>query len=989
MRDLEFFERLFSAGRYDDPAKIEVLLDVMFGDAGAYFDQFSKSCEFEIDPGRSLEDLLRSGETGLLTHLLGSMEREPAQVQRALRTVLGLAETYARNTWKLYPESEYFERAFAVTGDLLKIFPGVMSLRRNYADFHLRKGDLDEHRRQEKIGMQYCADFDQRDYHETFGRIGPLSHGEFITCACDDLEIFCHIVDLVLFAGYFNDADVVASHRRLEQTRLESEQLQARSARPYSRITDRLASEAEAVRSERCMAISDRDGLNGRLSPHRRIEIIDFIRKEYLQNLANIQGLHEQLPKLFSHMDPRLDALVFREGVELGLRPAAETVGIIESLSLNLSSMYERTDRKRRHRIIRRFPTLQGMSVAASQLSRDHQHLGKDEVRLVLDGVHSGWDPEDIGFGLQFYRSNRGVEGPVDSVTTFLSTVEKYRAERTILHGLEALGDNVDLYLSYFEPRRLDYILGLKDKGHSTRDKVHLVLAQNRVKQLLGLKEYCRMISSLLGKDRADQDFFSRLCADGEISSESLGSIRRFVSDFNIEDIPVHEHEIPIDSTNPVYRIDIQLGNAGTLTTLAKFYDMRHMGTDDDSFESERAITKFFEYELEKEFGVSTAHSLTHDSSSIGVQAKDGMRYRVNMWHFFDGECLYNRLNGWQGNRTKPMLATEKRECLIQGIDQLALIHSRGLSIGHTPTTRAIVLEDVVANNPDYFTGRAGSTFIGQFERHLGIEVDASVRNGIRNNYGRVNEALSVEAATDPGYYKDASPRNDMIVAGRLIPVDFESRRRLGCVVDLVSKLECGKDYETDEALDHGPEYLTEVEKQNLIDRYLLKKAQLRLKYDIECLGYAVHPASGEIIPVDQQDEYLACLRLLLEKIDITTPDLYHGDPCYSMFVSDERRRTLSHMYRSYARLHRHLEYIGYSARDIDKSLQDHDRARIEINKRCLSYHYHAAMAGLEAALELDPCPQTAELKKFLTAFGDKYCNDAVIRNVIDGRLAA
>ncbi len=323
------------------------------------------------------------------------------------------------------------------------------------------------------------------------------------------------------------------------------------------------------------------------------------------------------------------------------------------------------------------------------------------------------------------------------------------------------------------------------------------------------------------------------------------------------------------------------------------------------------------------EKGIKTALPLNDEP--IPLKTTKGKTVYMNRFERVNGECLYDILNKGIGEE-------EKRDIFIDSLDILAKVHYHGLKIEG--------LTNPIEENKKYFTedrivgvlvdklkDKLGSGDEGIFDRLTEIFTSA---------YEGVNDLLVQLSREESAYYRDGAPRNQMITKdNKIILIDFESNRKLWRGFDLISLLECGMDYTEDSMIeDERRDYLTETQKRNLVDRYLLV---------------------AELLNTEGNDTKREQIDQLLKKECIDSPDIYSDNQVFQQYISQESRDDFQDLIWGVAKMHRHLEYMGYSARDIRKSIDNDDQERIDINRRCLRFHYETAYEGYQKLSTIRP----------------------------------
>jgi len=288
-------------------------------------------------------------------------------------------------------------------------------------------------------------------------------------------------------------------------------------------------------------------------------------------------------------------------------------------------------------------------------------------------------------------------------------------------------------------------------------------------------------------------------------------------------------------------------------------------------------------------------------------------------------------LNGWLGNKRIIMSEEEKHSYFKKAIDQLALIHYYGMRIKG--------LKRPYENDKNYFTNRIVKIMFGKLENEIGIKIEEGFIHEFINHYQAINDALVELSKIFPGYYKDAAPRNDIITSnGEIIPVDFESSRILYRGLDIISKLEAGWDFpEDDIATVYLGDLVNENEFQNLVLRYILRYESVKLSEEYK-------HRRGKTRNV--LEEKIKSLDEILKNRDLDEYGSYEKAANEARVLPDNYILFLDTV-RSLARIQRHFEYTGYSARDIREAIRRKDKFGIDVNIRAVNYHLEKALGGL------------------------------------------
>ncbi|HII71916.1 TPA: phosphotransferase [Candidatus Woesearchaeota archaeon] len=141
----------------------------------------------------------------------------------------------------------------------------------------------------------------------------------------------------------------------------------------------------------------------------------------------------------------------------------------------------------------------------------------------------------------------------------------------------------------------------------------------------------------------------------------------------------------------------------------------------------------------------------------------------------------------------------------------------------------------------EHFTQRVKDILFTYANEETGLAIDGNSRDRIVRGHAAVNDHL---LQLEMEYYKDHNPRNVVLDdLDNLIAIDFETLKVAPCQIDLVSLLEFGSDYITeDERRDVIEEYLKVKEKLSgrEIDReeFMLGYRYAQVQRHIELIGY-------------------------------------------------------------------------------------------------------------------------------------------------------
>jgi hypothetical protein len=171
---------------------------------------------------------------------------------------------------------------------------------------------------------------------------------------------------------------------------------------------------------------------------------------------------------------------------------------------------------------------------------------------------------------------------------------------------------------------------------------------------------------------------------------------------------------------------------------------------------------------------------------------------------------------------------SEKMRLMRQAAVLLARIHIFGTKLherGPPPdsTVAELHIDDIVGREKDHFTRKIEDTLFSYYKADPQAEISEEAQDKVLSAHAAINARLT-QAPRD--FYKDHNPRNVVVdELGDITAIDFESSKLLPCQIDLVSLLEFGQ------------RYVTEQQKQALIDTYIKEKERL-LRTSIDKQGF-------------------------------------------------------------------------------------------------------------------------------------------------------
>jgi hypothetical protein len=174
--------------------------------------------------------------------------------------------------------------------------------------------------------------------------------------------------------------------------------------------------------------------------------------------------------------------------------------------------------------------------------------------------------------------------------------------------------------------------------------------------------------------------------------------------------------------------------------------------------------------------------------------------------------------------RMRDVSDSEKMRLLRTAAVMLARIHVFGTNLykrGLPPdsTVTELHINDVVGQDKDYFTGKIDDTLFRYYAEEPETTISQRLQDKVLSSHAVINARL---AGASRDFYKDHNPRNIVVdPLDDITAIDFESSKMLPCQIDLVSLLE------------FGSMYVTEKQKQAVIDAYINEKERL-LETDID-----------------------------------------------------------------------------------------------------------------------------------------------------------
>lgn len=155
------------------------------------------------------------------------------------------------------------------------------------------------------------------------------------------------------------------------------------------------------------------------------------------------------------------------------------------------------------------------------------------------------------------------------------------------------------------------------------------------------------------------------------------------------------------------------------------------------------------------------------------------------------------------------MPARKRRKILAQAAIILADIHSIGSAGLHSDRLAA---DGVFANTPAFYLQRSGTECIAAIKNDKRIILHPRTPQRITSALAQLTHSL---CEVPHHFYKDHSPTNIIVSdLDELVCIDFETRKELACMIDLVTLLEFGRAYtDTDDQLSIVTAYFSERKK--------------------------------------------------------------------------------------------------------------------------------------------------------------------------------
>jgi hypothetical protein len=828
-------------------------------------------------------------------------ETRLALIWQVLKPITTLLENYGLTLMDRMPKQR-LESEVTMLAELARIFPGILPI--SQAASHLNSGDL----RLMNLLWLTWPNYDLYGPEEPrIGRAYDNSWMRYLELLSRTINKVERPETAILFTNLFYRTGVVA----LEDYFISKlAAIQDEDAPPsFRRLGELISAEIGAYREKVLENLKAAQHPNALVHVARATQVYEARLKDAIKAIGNIpkyqKGADEGLVSLLLEGNPELDPIDFN------LMLIRSACGNIANLSRKGKFNGDTVS------------LLQGINRLGRRASflyyADFFRWEGDTLRVVQQAINEGAAEDDIFKRAGEINLSKARKQPYTVLPPESRALKSNRSWREIANLVPPSG-KADIEFIAEHPKLRALLTQMSEESGESLPELSLrATSEHALEHMLGSEEYNKLLSDLVGRITDDEfahdlGWFKEgtrppIMLEGAIPLSEGGYI-------------VHDHFVGPHASKPCFIVHIQL-EAPRRIDLSVFIKL-YPSDDQEALQQEFRNSNSFG------FHVNTTKKLDHTIFPVGlsnelITTKDGKSYRAFMVPAFEGECAYRRLNGWNGEHREVFSPEQKRAYFCEAMDILGEIHYFG---SHMTRFRQV--------EPAYFSQRVQQIFFGKLSEEIGIRASPTEENAFLEQYRAVEDFLNNLSSEFGSYYKDSSPRNDMITPKGVFPVDYEHNRKVFRGIDLVSMLETGWEYPTDETLlSERREYLSPVEKENLIDRYLVKSATSELLREL----------AG---PEDQsaaRDANEAFIRILKAgQARINEPRVYASHPEFSRFVSPEDREKAHRDYWGVARLQRHLEYAGYCARDIRGSHDRGDEKATQVNARRLVYHAEEAL---------------------------------------------
>ncbi len=841
------------------------------------------------------------------------------------------------------------EENLDIAKDILKIFPGLFPLS-TFRDLAYDKTGSHKST-QFKISRRKLLDLKETDKLKIHsppiaGRMHHYSRDYYLQFVQSSLEVIQMPEIAALFAANFYDAMVFSG---LEEFQITSETIIANQQTPLFKII--------------------RDFLKRGIQNYKLVKMDGFQQSICSRNVTNVnlQGIGiafyhllregkaalTKFPDWISGRDEVILTQLLEGNPVLEIRGEKVLYSLLETLYDIALELSDSRDLEFASRLLNGIPTVYGRYIFLDTINNTSQSDEEKinlQKRIITEGNPLRVKQEvENAVKNKLYKPKRFIPRYPEFITPY--DINKHKR---MLAGKIPLSEGVDP-TPLFRTEELYSTASYQEyRGISFEEIRRDIVQQHALEHLLGTDSFrglLKAISSSLTKNIGTADhniktgFWGSKYAPDEVA-EIAG---------NLESHIIQDHAVAVHSTKPTFLVQaIQPRTDHSLTFFIKLFPEENSSAAVQEFLNSYGFTNLLRdpkgAQLPKPFSIS----------DHGITARDGKEYLAVVWPAINGECAYRRLNGWLGEERKVWSQADKREYFMKAVDQLVRIHFQGL--------KKEGMENIAGN---YFSKRVREICFGKFKGELLINIEEADQQAILDHYHRIEAVLNSLSITLGGYYKDASPRNDIITPKGVVPIDFEHKRIVFRSIDLVSMMETGWEFPEDEIV-HSPEkdYLTPIEKANLIDRYVLLSARLNPQY---------HSPAGVMEAIKRRP----VIDEILKQRDISRPEVYAGHPRFKELVDSNFHDQLIWGFFGVARLQRHLEYAGYAARDVKRAIDHRDERQMQVEIRRVAYH---AQEAANAARFMAP-QGFGKLAQLLESFVDKYCTLQALRTAVQTLL--
>ncbi|HIH38130.1 hypothetical protein J4460_05385 [Candidatus Woesearchaeota archaeon] len=425
-----------------------------------------------------------------------------------------------------------------------------------------------------------------------------------------------------------------------------------------------------------------------------------------------------------------------------------------------------------------------------------------DFVKLCLSASPT-MRPEDIGWALEYIvlglHPFAGQDKPItpENLATFFSSLMRYDGELDIIdaarkpmlrHSTLPSGGSVRAVVRKFKPEFCLYVLDDTPETRElcggyqtapdelTRNRVHkqmaaTILEQNAMKMFLGKENFFHFLRSIFGSGMEEVGKFFQGLDQSYISAEQQEAALAVLDDFDLQHWPIHEYQNQVTARNKNFRMDITLGNAGTLNTFVKIY------RDTNGQGNARREQFFLEgegREILEQCGVTMPPSIGYKE----FQLPDKTVIHARIMHFIDTPTLDQIINGDPSApafREAPRVA---REASLQ----LARVHAASPALIAAAEKAGIILFD---QREEYFLQDLDAKYLRMPQTALDPEVAACVLAEAQ----LLCHHLAFLSQQDSVYYKDSNTRNIMVPT---MLIDYECGVYMLGEVDLMKGMRNG-----------------------------------------------------------------------------------------------------------------------------------------------------------------------------------------------------